>query len=83
MTKVYVLLEQFKNSILTDTDVVGVYYYKDDALIALKKRKKETVDNVNMHYEREYWANDGSMYYGCDSSGDNYTRIEILVKGIE
>lgn len=83
MTKVYVLLDQFKDDIVTDTDVVGVYYYKDDALAELKKRKKDTVDDVNRHYDREYWASDGSVYYGCNSSGDNYTRIEILVRGIE
>ena len=72
---VYAVIDDWRADIEDGAGVIGVYTNREDAVRAVEARKREVLDEMDVKYDNEEWA-DGS-YYGWNDSDGDYSSIRI------
>lgn len=74
--KVYVITDTYKAGDDTvETEIVGIYKDKSDAMVALNRRIDYLKQEVGVEYDREELDEHG--YYGYNNYNDSFTDITV------
>lgn len=72
---VYAVMDCWRADIEDGASVIDIYAKREDAEEAVKARKKEVLDDMDLRYDHEEWSN--GEFYGWNDNDSDYTEIQI------